>query len=110
MAATQANLAKRLLQKLGVIGAGETPSADDQAMALVKLRAVHASLKKDGMTRWTLGALPEFAEEPYISMGAFLAASEFSLKPEGGWWAYGHSEIASGIQLRQTGTVSAEYF
>lgn len=47
-----------------------------QAMAEEKIRAVHADLAARGLTRWTLAAIPDYAEEPVVMMAAELLAPE----------------------------------
>lgn len=108
--ATNIELAPRVLRKLGILAVGQTASAEDQELALQKLKAVHASLKADGALRWTLGEIPDFAEEPYVMMAAYLAAPEFGLAADPSAWMFGLSEIQSGVRLRSIGPVCAEYF
>ena len=45
-----------------------------QARAEECVRTVHAGLQAAGRTRWTLFDVPDFAEEPYAAMAAFLLA------------------------------------
>jgi hypothetical protein len=93
------------------LGEGQTANAEDQQIAEQKVRAVHASIRKDERVRWTINDLPEAAEEPYVLMAAFLGATEFSRPPDPMWWTWGEREINSIIQTPQSGqTVRTEYF
>lgn len=108
--ATIQSLQRRVLVKLQVIGAADTPEADDAALALQKLRAAHASLKKDRLVQWTEQDIPDYAEEPYVQIAAFLAGPEFEKPVDPSWYLWGRAEIESGVQRYQTSTVRAEYF
>lgn len=108
--ATFDDLAPRVLRKLTVLPPGEDGDAADLETVTQKLQAVHASLKKDDLLRWTANDIPDFAEEPYVAMAAYLAGPEFTKAVTVDQWAYGHTEIEKAVQLKSSGTVSAEYF
>lgn len=110
MAATQTDLATRVLQKLKVLGVGQSANADDIAVAKQSLTEVHASLRKDERVRWSLQELPEAAEVAYVYMAAFLCADDFGTSFPNGW-AYGQGEITSLINTPKSGeTTRTEYF
>lgn len=104
------DLAPRVLRKLMVLAAGETASAEDYELAVEKLKAVHSYLEIEGLVRWTMQDIPMFAEEPYVSMAAFLSANEFERSPDPGMWEIGLRQIQSGIALKSSGTTYTEYF
>lgn len=108
--ATISDLAKRTLQKLQVLAAGETPSAEDQELVVTKLMAVHAYLRKEDLLRWTVQDIPDYAEEPYVMMAAFLAAEDFGRVVSAANWQGGLSLIQSAVALPNTGPVRTEYF
>ncbi len=93
-----------------MLAPGEAAPAHDLDAAIEKLRAVHASLKKEELLQWTLLDIPDWAEEPYVTMAAFLLGPEFTKPVEIGMWQYGMAEIRSGVQIGNTGPVCAEYF
>ncbi len=93
-----------------VINPSDPGAAEDIATAEQKLQAVHASLMKDDLVRWTLTDIPVYAEEPYVAMAAFLAGPEYEKPVSIYQWAYGHSEIEKAVQRRYTGASYAEYF
>ncbi len=75
MARTKSELAVAVLQELGVIGAGETPSAEDDVKADFALENVHARLEVRGYTtyegtEWTIDTVPDFAAKTYIIIAA----------------------------------------
>jgi hypothetical protein len=108
--ATISGLALRVLKKLQILPPGQDADAEDLETAIEKLRTVHASLKKEGLTQWTINDIPDYAEEPYVLMAAFLAGPEYERPVDVGMWQFGISEIRSAIQLPATGTVCADYF
>jgi hypothetical protein len=103
MPVTLADLAVRVLQNLKAVGEGQTPPAEDQLIAEQKLRAAHASLKKDERVRWTLQDIPEAAEEAYVFMAAFLAAPSFGAGLSPDVWTWGQREISALIQTPRSG-------
>lgn len=110
LTATKRDLGPRVLRKLSVLGAGETAEADDIDLVNEKLEAVHAALRTRGLLRWTLNAVPDFAQESYVLMAAFLAAPEFQRVPDVTMWASGMREIETAVALPNAGTTQAEYF
>lgn len=111
MAATINDLAIRVLKKLKVWELGQSPNPEDILTAEEKLRAVHASIRKDDRVRWTLNSLPMAAEEPYVLMAAFLAGPEFTAPVEQLWWTFGEREINSLIRTKSSGQPTpTEYF
>jgi hypothetical protein len=76
MAATQTDLAIRVLQKLKVLGVGQSASAEDLQLAKQAINEAHASLRKDRRVRWTLQELPEAAELPYVMLAATIWAEK----------------------------------
>ena len=111
MATSIPELANRVLQQIKVLGEGQTASPEDTQVVEQKLRAVHASLRKDERVRWTINALPEAAEEPYVLMAAFLAAPSFGQPQDQTWWIWGEREITALVSTPTTGQpVRTEYF
>lgn len=111
MAATQTDLAIRVLQKLRVLGVGQSASAEDLQVAKQALTAAHASLRKDERVRWTLQALPEAAELPYVLMAASMCADDFGAQANPGWGAWAEREITALITTPETNAPTrTEYF
>lgn len=108
--ATKRELGPRVLRKLLVLAAGESASADDLELVYEKLDSVHAALRTRGLLRWTINSVPDYAQEPYVLMAAFLAAPEFQRAPDVSMWASGMREIETAVALPNAGTTRAEYF
>jgi len=103
-------LAPRVLMKLEVLGAEDTPSSADFELAVNKLRAVHAWLKAEHLLQWVMNDIPDFAEEPYVMMAAYLTTDEFGQQSKPIWWQTGLAAIESGVNVRNNGPTQAEYF
>lgn len=54
--------------------------------------------------------IPDFAEEPYVAMAAFLAGPEFTKPVPVDLWRYGMSEMFKATQLQSVTRVATEYF
>jgi len=103
-------LAPRVLMKLGVLGAEETASSADFELAVNKLRAVHAWLKAEQLLQWVMNDIPDFAEEPYVLMAAYLSTDEYGKEQSPIWWQTGLRSIESGVNVRNVSPTQAEYF
>ncbi len=108
--ATIKDLVKRTLQEMQVLAAGETPSAEDEELVTSKLMSVHAYLRQQGLLRWTTQDIPDYAEEGYVLMGAFIAQAPYAKSVPPSSWSLGLAAIQSGVSLPATDTVRAEYF
>jgi len=108
--ATQTDLAIRALRKSSNLGAEEAASAPDLELALEKLRAAHVALKVKKLLRWTITTIPDYAEEPYVMMTAFLLLPEFEQKSRPELWLMGLSQIQEAVNLPSVGVTQAEYF
>lgn len=110
MAATLNQLATRVLQKLSVLAANESPSPADRLKAIEKLKAAQYAIDAVGLLRWTSADIPTFAEEPLVLIAAALAASDFERPVDPSWMSMGMAMVAAGVNLRTTSTVSVDYF
>lgn len=64
------------LRELGIVGIGQTPSAEHGAEAATKYASLYAQLLKMGLVRWALTEnVPTYAEQQVIWMLAYLCAS-----------------------------------
>lgn len=105
------DLSNRVLQKLGVLGVGETASAEDRAKALEGLRSAHETVRVRRLARWTENDIPAAAEEPYVLLTATLIAPDFSRDVPVTWWAHAMGEISAAASVGPSqGPIPAEYF
>ena len=77
--ATVADIGTRALQRLNIISAVETPSAEDAAKAAQKVTDAHLMLAALGKTRWALTGVPDYAVPAYAECAASLLAPEYGL-------------------------------
>ena len=108
--ATMNELATRMLQKLGVIEASEEPAAADLQKAVEKIRAAQYALEAEGLVRWTLADVPNYAQEPLVMMAAFLGADDFKQERDPSWMAQGLTMVQRGVNNSRVSTVHTEYF
>ena len=108
--ATIDELGTKVLQKLGVVAADEAPEPSDLAKAVEKVKAAHYAFGVQELAPFTLSDIPTYAEEPYVQMGAFLAAYDFEKQPDASWAALSTTELQRAANLKTSGIVPAEYF
>lgn len=109
--ATKRDLAIRLLQKLEVVGDGQTASDSDIEIAERGLDGVHALLLAEKKLKWTWDSVPIYAEFPYVFLGAFLCASDFGKPSDPGLWQVGMTMLnRSNTAPVSDAPAAAEYF
>jgi len=75
---TLQELKYRVLLKLGVVAAGDSPNPDDSATVLMRYRALHNVLTVRDLTNWNISDdIPEEVEEPITMMTAAACARDF---------------------------------
>jgi hypothetical protein len=107
---TQAEIAERALRKLKVIGATETATAEDLALAVQAVTDAHNVLAGMGLLRWAEDDIPAEADLGYVLMAAYLMAPDFTQPQQPEWMAQGVGIVQNVVYLPMTGTVSAEDF
>lgn len=94
------DLGTRALQRLNIISAVETPSAEDAAKAAQKVTDAHAMLQALGKTRWTLTTVPDHIVPAYVECAASLMAPEYGQVGDGApQWSTGEQMIDRLIAL-----------
>ena len=69
---TRAEMITLVLQRLGVVGQGQSASADDSAVTGEVIDSVHSRLRKDRLAPFATSAFPDWAQVSF----ADIAASE----------------------------------
>lgn len=108
--ATLNQLGTRVLQLLQVVAANEAPDPADLAKAVEKLKAAHYAFGVQDLAPWTLRDIPTFAEEPYVMMAAFRAATDFEAEQKPEWPVLATTELQRAANLPACGTTPAVYF
>lgn len=93
-----------------MLGQDEPASPADLQKATEKVQSVHAFLKSKGILRWTYSNIPDFAEEPYVLMAAFLGAPDFQVERDPSGWEIGLALFYTGVNMPKAGRTQAEYF
>jgi len=81
-ATTKAQLATRVLRRIGVLGQNQTASAADSALVEAIIDDLHASLRRDGLAPFYLTAIPDGAQVPLEMMVAGRAITPFGVTGE----------------------------
>lgn len=76
---TKAQLRTRVLEKLGVLAAGEAASAEDAAKVDEVIDDLHEQLVQEGIAAWTTAAIPQGLAMAMTQWVARLAAPDFGL-------------------------------
>ena len=100
-------IAIRALRKLKVIGATETPSAEDLALATEGVRDAHSALALQGLLRWTLDTIPDDLDLAYELMAAYIKAPDFVQPQQPEWMATGIGLVQQYAYLPNSGSTWA---
>jgi len=111
---TRAQMIDKVLQRLGVLGAGQSASAEDADLVGKTLDGIHSQYRKLRLAPFATSAFPDWAQEPYAKIIAAQVAPYFG---KGDDMAVredarkGHQELGEQLQGEALGApVRAEYF
>jgi hypothetical protein len=77
---TPIQLRTRVLQRLGVLAAGEPPNPDDGQVVAQKYAIVHDYLLEKGIVSWSIDEdVPDSVSIPVINIVAYACSSEFGI-------------------------------
>lgn len=79
---TRAQLIERVLQNLGVLAAGQTPSAEDSFATGEAIDSVYARLQRDEKAPFTLSAIPEWAQPSLRDVVSYELKDVFGISGE----------------------------
>ena len=77
MTMTKTNLATAVLQRLGVIGTGETPDANDAALVTTRYESLYPQLRKIGLAPFSETSIDTWAETGVTKIVAAECGPEF---------------------------------
>lgn len=103
-------IAVRALRKLKVIGATETASAEDLALASEGVSDAHGVLALQGILRWTLDTIPDDLDLAYELMAAYIKAPDFVQPQQPEWMAQGIGMAQQYAHISNSGATFAEDF
>lgn len=110
--ATKAELRNKVLQKLGVIGAGDTPETSDQTLVEEAYDSAYAYLRSLHIVSWGSGGdIPTWAVNPIKNYVASQVANEYGKNRNVDEERLAIIELASYLANDNDGTpTEAEYF
>ena len=76
---TTAELAKRVLKRIGALDAGENQTAAESQDVTEIMQSVYSELLERGIIDWTLTDMPTRYEDPFICVVAARVAPDFGL-------------------------------
>lgn len=79
---TASELANAVLKRLGIVGAGQTASAEDAAVVTDAWTSLHPYLRRHGLAAFTSGAISEDAQVPLEKWVADQVADVFGFTGE----------------------------
>lgn len=79
MSSTKADLRNRALEHLGVLAAGESPSAEDAALVDGRIDSLHEKLMARRLVNFETSAIPDEAVHDYMRIVANECAQAFGL-------------------------------
>jgi len=80
---TLVTLYRRVLEKLGVVAAGESAAPEDTQLIAAKYVSVWNQLKTHGLVSWAVAEpVPDEAAESIVKMVAYASCNEFDEDPQ----------------------------
>jgi hypothetical protein len=74
---TKATLAERVLEHLGVVGEGQSATAEQQVRTEEVIDSLHPQLRKLGLSPFLTSSVPEWAQQPLLRFVAAAMAPKF---------------------------------
>ena len=104
---TQSEIAVRALRKLKVIGAVDTATAEDLALALQAVKDAHNVLSGMGLLRWAEDNIPADVDLGYVLITSYLMAPDFTQQAQPEWLAQGLVIVQNFVYLPTSGVVAS---
>ena len=90
---TRAQTITRVLQRIGVLGVGQTADTNDETLVGTVLDSIYADLRKRGLAPFLSSAVPDWAQEPFAKVLSFHAAAYFGKAGDPSDVALGEREL-----------------
>jgi hypothetical protein len=82
MTTTKVDLATEVLEELGVLGVGQTASAEDSQKVQSVIEKVHAEYETEGRVTWGVDEIPDNVADPLRVIVAERLLEVFEIEPE----------------------------
>ena len=102
-------LRERILQHLGVVGAGQVPSSEDAEIVNEAIDISFAKLRKMNVAPFFIEAIPEWAQDSMRDYVAYMVAGTFGVGPQKTTQLYQEQQLAlASLRLQVASEVSSE--
>lgn len=76
---SQAEWVQASLERLGIVGAGEAPSAEDTDLVTEVSDSLYPQLRTEGLAPFAVSAISEWAQQPFAKLLAYEAKDYFGI-------------------------------
>lgn len=102
-------LRERILQHLGVVGAGQVPSSEDAEIVDEAIDIAFAKLRKMNLAPFAVDAVPEWAQDSMRDYVSYMVAGTFGVGPQKTAQLYQEQQLAlASLRLQVASSLSAE--
>jgi hypothetical protein len=98
---TRANMIDKVLQRLGVLAAGQSANANDAALVGDALDSNHAQYRKRRLAPFATSAFPDWAQEPFAKIISAEVAPYFGIRGLGNEKLDGESDLYEQLESRR---------
>jgi len=107
---TRAEMIDLVLKRLGILGAGQSATAEDAVEVGGVIDAMHAELRPFGLVPFAKSAFPEWAQEGFAKVVGETVAPAFGMSKQG-WRKMGERDLSRQMQAkRHRRAIEVDYF
>lgn len=108
---TRAEMIDRVLQRLSVVGAGQSAKPEDSTLAGVTVDSVYGQFRARGRAPFPITAFPDWSQEPYTAIFAYYAAPYFGTRLPREDLKQGENDLVKQLRTHNQGNpVKAVYY
>lgn len=108
---TRAQMIDHVLQRISVLAAGQSATADDSALVGPILDSLHDTLRARGLAPFATSAFPMWAQEAFTKILSSEIAPYFGVQPSVSDVRDGESELRRQLKTHNRGNpVNAKYY
>lgn len=100
---TRAEMITKTLQRLGVLGAGQTATSEDSDIVGDALDAIHSEFQARSLAPFASSAFPEWSWEPFAMLIGADVAPYFGLPSNQGDIIMAEARLTEQLRTRKTG-------
>lgn len=76
---TKVDLTQNVLERIGIVGAGESPAAEDTNLVTGVVESVYDQLRKEGLVPFAVSSIPDWAKQPLSKVASYEAKDYFGI-------------------------------